>query len=239
MQRHHSFLRRFMPYGAPDLIEAAPSHLAGGVTLGSALWVGLFLTALAIGPLQRTVVIPEEAIELLPDFPPAPRILPVVETPPSTPIAAATKPVSLVDPVSDAEAPPETAVEPEPGAGQRNGPDTGGAEVRIEARTGPIVLDPDPPENLYVHRDVEATPVIQVKPEYPELARSAQVEGVVRLRALVGIDGRVRRVIVDRSVPLLDQAACDALKRWVFTPALDQGRPVAVWVAVPFRFSLH
>jgi protein TonB len=44
---------------------------------------------------------------------------------------------------------------------------------------------------------------------------------------------------VRRSVPLLDGAALDAVSRWRFTPALNNGRPVRVWVAIPVRFSLH
>lgn len=241
MQRHRSFLRRFMPYGAPDLLDAAPSHLAGGVTMGSALWVALFFTALAVVPqLSRTVVIPDDAIELLPDLPPAPPILPPVATRPTTPIAASARAEAIVVPVLGPEAAPEAAVEAPPSTSE--GSDTaidGGITLAPPRTVGTIAIDEDPPPDRYVPRDVEAEPVIQIKPDYPELARSAQVEGTVRLRALVGTDGRVRRVIVDRSVPLLDQAACEALKRWVFTPALDHGRPVAIWVAVPFRFSLH
>jgi TonB family protein len=81
--------------------------------------------------------------------------------------------------------------------------------------------------------------VLQVKPEYPDLAREAQVEGTVHLWALVDLDGSVREVRVRKSVPLLDGAAVSAVARWRFTPALDNGRPVRVWVAVPVRFTLH
>jgi TonB family protein len=38
--------------------------------------------------------------------------------------------------------------------------------------------------------------------------------------------GRVTRATVLRSVPLLDQAAIDCVKRWEFLPALIDGRPV-------------
>jgi protein TonB len=40
-------------------------------------------------------------------------------------------------------------------------------------------------------------------------------------------------------VPVLDDAATKAVKQWVFKPALSNNKPVAVWVAVPVRFSLH
>jgi protein TonB len=62
---------------------------------------------------------------------------------------------------------------------------------------------------------------------------------MVTLRVLVGLDGRVKDVSVDRGSPLLDAAAIAAARQWVFTPALSNGRPVMVWVAIPVRFSLH
>jgi outer membrane biosynthesis protein TonB len=41
------------------------------------------------------------------------------------------------------------------------------------------------------------------------------------------------------SVPMLDQAALEAARRSVFTPALANGRPVKVWVRQQYRFALH
>jgi len=38
---------------------------------------------------------------------------------------------------------------------------------------------------------------------------------------------------------MFDAAAIEALRHWVFRPALAGTRPVAVWVAIPVRFTLH
>jgi protein TonB len=38
---------------------------------------------------------------------------------------------------------------------------------------------------------------------------------------------------------LFDQSALDAAMHWVFTPAVMNNGPVAVWVSIPFRFKLH
>jgi protein TonB len=46
-------------------------------------------------------------------------------------------------------------------------------------------------------------------------------------------------VIVERSASILDDAAVEAVRRWVFTPAIANGKPVKVWVGVPVRFVLH
>jgi protein TonB len=80
--------------------------------------------------------------------------------------------------------------------------------------------------------------VRRVEPDYPELARQARVEGVVILEATTDIYGRVASVKVLRSVPLLDQAAVDAVTRWVYEPMVVNGRPRAVTFTVTLRFEL-
>jgi len=44
---------------------------------------------------------------------------------------------------------------------------------------------------------------------------------------------------VTQGVTMLNEAAVDAAKQFVFRPALQQHRPVEVWVQIPMRFSLH
>jgi outer membrane biosynthesis protein TonB len=45
-------------------------------------------------------------------------------------------------------------------------------------------------------------------------------------------------VRVVRGIPLLDKAAMDAARQWVFTPTLFRGVPVGVTMTVSVRFSL-
>jgi protein TonB len=90
----------------------------------------------------------------------------------------------------------------------------------------------------YVHADQLPVAVSTVQPVYPEEARQARVEGTVMVQALVGKDGFVKDARVTGSIPALDDAALEAVRQWVFSPATSQGLPVAVWVAVPVRFQL-
>ena len=82
--------------------------------------------------------------------------------------------------------------------------------------------------------------VTRVALDYPAMAREADISGRVVTHVLIGADGRVHEVRVDQqhSVPMLDDAATQAARELVFIPALVNGRPVAVWVAVPFNFRL-
>jgi protein TonB len=93
-----------------------------------------------------------------------------------------------------------------------------------------------------VFRVVEEEPrLVEGRPPvYPGLAREARIEGTTVVRALVGRDGKVKEVLVVRSAhDLLDRAAVEATRDYVFTPAIQSGRPVAVWVSIPFRFTLR
>ncbi len=75
-------------------------------------------------------------------------------------------------------------------------------------------------------------------PAYPEAARDARIEGVVILEALINPQGRVAEVVVLRGVPLLEEAAVDAVKQWVYIPTLMDGVPVPVLLTVTVRFAL-
>jgi len=80
--------------------------------------------------------------------------------------------------------------------------------------------------------------LINVNPVYPAIAQAARVQGVVIVELTVGPDGRVQLAKVLRSIPLLDAAALDAVKQWIFSPTLLNGRPVPVIMTVTVNFVL-
>jgi protein TonB len=84
----------------------------------------------------------------------------------------------------------------------------------------------------------QPTKTKHVAPVYPQIAQSANVQGVVILEAIIGGDGKVQDARVLRSIPLLDQAAVDAVKQWEFTPTMLNGSPVPVIMTVTVQFSL-
>lgn len=82
------------------------------------------------------------------------------------------------------------------------------------------------------------TKVKNVDPIYPPIARSARQEGVVILALVVGPTGTVQDATVLKSVPLLDQAALDAVKQWEYEPTLVNGVAVPVIYNITVAFSL-
>jgi len=99
-----------------------------------------------------------------------------------------------------------------------------------------IAVDDLPSEGEFVYYEDAPAPVNAPPPVYPEFAREAQIQGKVTLHVLVGKDGRVKNVKVMKGVTGLNDAAVDAVRKWVFKPALSNNKPVAVWVEVPVNF---
>jgi TonB family protein len=78
----------------------------------------------------------------------------------------------------------------------------------------------------------------EVQPVYPEIARQAEVQGVVILSVKADEEGKIVDTMVLRSIPLLDQAAIDAVKQWVYEPYVKDGKPVPIVFTVTVRFVL-
>ncbi|MGZ4790103.1 MAG: energy transducer TonB [Terriglobales bacterium] len=58
------------------------------------------------------------------------------------------------------------------------------------------------------------------------------------LSLVIDPEGNPRNVKVDRSLsPGLDQKALEAVKKWKFDPAKNDGRPVAVQINVEVSFD--
>jgi TonB family protein len=89
------------------------------------------------------------------------------------------------------------------------------------------------PEEFRKHLVNSPTPV------YPDIARRAGVQGIVRLQVHATKEGRVAvDKIIDGS-PALADAAIDAVRRWRVRPFTANGRPVEVITTVTFNFQLH
>jgi TonB family protein len=76
-------------------------------------------------------------------------------------------------------------------------------------------------------------------PVYPDLARRAGIEGIVRLQVKVKTDGSIEVQKVLEGEPVLADAAMDALKKWRAKPALINGIRVETISTVTFNFELH
>ena len=79
----------------------------------------------------------------------------------------------------------------------------------------------------------------QPRPEYPEIAREAGIVGKVFVMVLVGKDGKVEQIGDITGPEVFHEAAKKAALQWEFSPAIQNDKPVRVWVSLPFNFQLR
>ncbi len=149
-----------------------------------------------------------------------------------------TRPVPiLVDtPVTD-PVPPDTQVkkyeigdellEGEPGPPSPPDAVVGGTALDSSRAHEPPVV-----ENLSLRR--------MQAPVYPPRCLRMGIEGVVKVRVLVGENGKPQEITLSKSSgeSALDRAAMEAIKEWEFNPATRNGLPIRAWVIVPVAFTL-
>lgn len=136
------------------------------------------------------------------------------------------------------------------------------AVVGPTAQEPPAAVSPVPPKPWATpEKGVRAGSVFmspkvkkRVDPVYPPAALEARIEGVVILEARIDATGKVTDAKVLRSVPLssvwtradvirlqalLNQAAIDAVKQWLYEPVVFNGKaiPVILTASVTFRLS--
>jgi protein TonB len=203
---------------------------------------------------------PPPQAEPLPPPPPEPEPPP----PPPPPLAVVKRapPVAKAEPPKpEPPAPPAPKGLPEapllPGTVDSPGiPDNNGTMAVPTGRggSGPIGVPSrgradgvgqGPPENkgpapALVIKD-EPRLLSEVKPDYPDDARSQLIEGKVRLRVTISADGKVLNArLVKGLFPSLDRAALDAIKRFRFSPAVtNDGRKVEHTIPWNMSFQLE
>ncbi|MBI5059591.1 TonB family protein [candidate division KSB1 bacterium] len=83
-------------------------------------------------------------------------------------------------------------------------------------------------------------PDFMPQPAFPEMAKLAQVTGKVVAQVYVDKKGEVKKykiVKVDPKDLGFEDEVEKIIMKWKFTPAIQQGNPVGVWIAIPFNFK--
>jgi protein TonB len=232
-------------YGATELKQKVQQFSLYGLILAAAIHFG------AIGTYWASVYWgqeepPTRMIKIMKysDLGPPPSISGANEAvAPSVSVAGpqARPSIGVPVPVPDAEVNPDqtfatqqelSAVGPETdGSGLGDGSAVIEQDIQIEDDTAPADFVPYQQAPQIVKR---------VEPPYPDIARRAGLEGKVWVKIWVDKEGKVRDVVIMKSdSEIFNQSVVDACKQWVWTPALMNSGPVAVWVAMNFVFKLN
>jgi TonB family protein len=99
----------------------------------------------------------------------------------------------------------------------------------ITLKAGSVIVSPSVMAGLIVKK---------VQPDYPLIAEASRVMGTVVLQATISKTGRVENLRVISGPPMLQQAALDAVKQWVYKPYMVNGEPVVVMTIIDVNFRL-
>ncbi len=122
---------------------------------------------------------------------------------------------------------------------QEINPTTSTGNDSVEIKVDPGEYLPDMDEFIPVQE--KPSPIKTVQPEYPELAKQAGIEGTVIVAALIDKNGKVRDAKVVKSSGTnvgFEELALKAIMEWEFKPAIQNNKPVAVWIYQPIIFHL-
>jgi protein TonB len=186
--------------------------------------------------------VPQVVIKTIKDLPPPPvvsKVPPQVQV--SAPEIAAPK-VGIPKPVADEEVLDEdVTIATRDELAEIVAPDV----TQMVEEGGDVVVDiaeedylPAPDEFIAV--EIYPELIYKHTPAYPKLAKQAGLTGIVQVQLLVDEQGNVLKSQVAKSsgVASLDEAATEAALKCKFKPAIQNGRPIKIWVTFPFIFEL-
>ena len=75
-------------------------------------------------------------------------------------------------------------------------------------------------------------------PQYPQEAKDENMQGIVKLQAIVGKDGSVKKLTVISGNPLLVTSSLATVQHWKYQPTLVDGKPVEVKTVIEISFTL-
>ena len=225
--------------------KALRSHLSGSVPVSIGVHAVVLLLFFVVPLSNLTLPKPFS------DLPVFVKAAPLPPPPAPAPPAPRSPAASVPSPSAGAPTKAPDSILPEPARvyGPPDAPgvpgglpsDIGGVGHEVSAPTPPPVPDPPRPATPVRATQLPVMPqkIVDVRPIYPEIARTAKIDGTVIIEALIDTSGRVTQARVLRSIPMLDQAAIDAVRAWRYTPSTYNGRAVSVLMTVTIRFTLQ
>lgn len=234
-------------YGALELKHDYRKHMLLAVIIAAALHLGmvggiLLWQATRLVPVQpEPPVIVVDGTTVLKPLPPMVTHEPALahtEMPVAIPKGLIPKPMPDEEVLEDAHIP--TIREREIiAASISNGAWTNDGAQAIVVQPPCEVL---PKADEFVACQVEPVTIHYEAPAYPEIAALTGQTGTVWIRALVDTEGHVRDAIVQKPSGTnvgFEEAARSAAFQNVYKPAIQNGRPVAVWITYRVVFKLH
>jgi len=241
-----------------DLVESSvvrkKTNKSWSVVL-SAIIQGMIVIVFVLIPLIYTEALPKQLLTtfLVAPAPPPP------PPPPAAAVQRIVKPVARliqagkmmaptvipkkVEMIKEEEMPPDVGAVGVVGGvpGGIAGGSAGGVLGGIIGGSGGGMPPPPKPtqQRVRVGGQVQAAKMIrQITPVYPQIAKTAHVQGTVILHAIISKDGTVQELQYVSGPALLMRSAMDAVRQWKYQPTLLNGEPVEVDTTISVVFTL-
>ncbi|MGH9774302.1 MAG: energy transducer TonB [Candidatus Acidiferrales bacterium] len=235
-------------------VQAKRTNQVATTFLSAVLQAGL-LGILILIPLIYTEALPKQLLTtfLVAPAPPPP------PAPPAPPIQRIVKPVvrliqqgHMIAPtvipkdvkmIKEEELPPDVGSQGVVGGvpGGIAGGSAGGVLGGIIGGVGGAPPPPkgEPKKPLRVGGNVQAANLIRmVQPVYPQIAKTAHIQGTVVLHAIIAEDGTVQELQYISGPGMLMQAAMDAVRQWRYNPTVLDGERTKVDTTITVVFTL-
>jgi periplasmic protein TonB len=240
-------------YGGIDLKKNYRKYFGGG--LGISVGLHLLILLLYVGynwfTAEEEVKVPKYKVKRIADLAPPPSVteevqqaVPLEAPPPGAEVKPNFGiPVPVPEAIAVADVMPDMNNMPVGDVGPGDAVGVIGGEAPVENLViQQPVEESDPNKDDWIEVSEEPKPVMDIQKlvVYPDFAKRTGIEGKVTVSALIGEDGRVKKVEVEKSDNnWLEEAAKEAMMKARFTPARQGDKPVKVWYTQTIQFKLN
>ena len=246
MKTQTRLIEDFFPYGAPEMLLRYNQYLAWAMLIAVTMHLVGLLSWIAGRALSEEPEAPMVRMRIIKD---------VAELGPPPSIAATTAPAIAVSgpavrpsvgipvPVPDAQITEDNTIATQEELAQIQAPISSGAgggtgDSLVISDEALLFEQEEPDIDEFIPYQVAPVIIKRVEPLYPELARKAGMQGKVWVKVLIDKEGKVKKAVIMQGIEIFHEAAITAVMQWVFKPAIQQDRPIAVWMAIPISFKL-
>lgn len=240
-------------YGGIDLKKNYRKYFSSGIGISVGLHVLILLLYIGYNwfMTEEEVIVPKRRIRNISELAPPPSLteevqqaVPLEAPPPGAEVKPNFGiPIPVPEAIAVVDVMPDLNTQPVGDVGTGSGTvveGTGNAPALVIKEEPVQEADPNKDEWIEVSEEPKAIQDIQKLVVYPANAQRTNIEGKVTVSALIGEDGRVKKVEVEKSDhPWLDQAAVDAMMKARFTPAKQGDKAVKVWYTQTILFKLN
>ncbi len=239
--------KNILVYGAFELKKRYPKNFAIGLIIAIAfhiLIIAGYYSYLSMSE-DKEESVPTVRVLKYSELGPPPSIINDVPQQIAVAQPSAAPSSGIPIPVPDEEAPPEQTIATQQELSQQTSPVLGeglgtGTQITQDIKIEEEKKETDPDIDAFIPVEKYPEIVVAAQPQYPEMAKRAGIEGKVYVKVLIDKEGKPKKaVVIKTDAEIFNDAAIEAAMKSIFTPALQNNKPISVWIVIPYKFRLN